>query len=87
MALPIPARLTTADFAHCIQRCDETVRNYIRCNRRGLRRFVDGPPYLIDPQALALFKVDPAMAAARLAENRPQSAPPSEGISACSAGR
>lgn len=49
---PIPYRLTVAQVAQVVQCSTFSVRRHIACNRGGLRRWVSGPPYLIDPAAL-----------------------------------
>ncbi len=59
---PLARRLTPAQFAVAVQRCPEVVRRWIRANEQGIKRHVSGPPYLIDPAALALFNVTPAVA-------------------------
>lgn len=76
-APPILRRLTVADLAYVTERCEETVRRAIRSNR-ALRKYVSGPPYLVSPEALPLFGVSQALAAARLHDrSRQQSRPPS----------
>jgi hypothetical protein len=58
----LPHRLTTKQFAISIQRCPATVLKAI-----GSRRIkAEGPPYLIHPQELEHFQVDPGMALLRL---------------------
>jgi hypothetical protein len=49
---PIPYRLTVAQVALVVQRSEDRVRRHINSNRAGIRRWVSGPPYLIDPAAL-----------------------------------
>lgn len=62
-------RLSVQEFSVCIGRSAEFVRRRIR-GRIIRKEFIDGPPYLIHPKALALFAVTPDIAAARLAELR-----------------
>ncbi len=64
---PIPHKLTVAQFAWCIERSCYFVYEEIRLNPR-LRHQVQGRcPKLIHPAALALYGVDAAHAAKRLA--------------------
>lgn len=69
-----PRKLTVEEFAFCIQRSEEFVRRKIRAQVIP-RNLVSGRPYLINAPALELFRVTPAMAAARLQEWREQSQP------------
>lgn len=75
MSAFIPHRLTVRQFAFCVQRCETVVRRWIRANVKGVRKFVAGPPYLIDPKALELFGVSVEIAKARLATLAAESAP------------
>ena len=59
-------RLTIAQFAFCAQRSHEHIRRKIRA-RIIPKTMFEGPPYLLDPKALALFGVSLEVALARLA--------------------
>ncbi len=59
-------RLTVRQFANVIERGEEYVRRRIRA-RIIPRNEVNGPPFLIMPQALSRFGVDPELAMIRLA--------------------
>jgi hypothetical protein len=79
----IPRRMTVAQFAICVNLCDEVVRRRIR-ERFIPPTLVEGRPrgqYHIDRAALDKFHVTPAVALERLqahqAEQTPQSAQPS----------
>lgn len=58
----LPARLNATEFAVCLGCCEEVVRRKLRANIHGVRRFTDGPPWRVSPEALALFKVTPQAA-------------------------
>jgi hypothetical protein len=64
---PLPHKLTVEQFAWCIERSAYYVNEQTRINPK-LRPYVQGSrPKLIHPAALALFGVDGAHAATRLA--------------------
>ena len=59
-------RLTVAQFAACIERCEKHVLMKIRSGFIA-RADIDGPPYKIHPRALLRFGVTPEIGSARLA--------------------
>ena len=59
-------RLTVRQFAAVIERGEEYVRRRIRA-RIIPSNEVHGPPFLIKPQALSRFGIDPELAMTRLA--------------------
>lgn len=66
-AEPIPHKLTVEQFAFCVERSAYTINEDTRLDPK-LRKFVQGQrPKLIHPAALALYGVDQALAASRLA--------------------
>jgi hypothetical protein len=70
----LPPRLNVAELAVCLGRCAEVVRRRLRQDHR-LARFVDGPPYLVDSRALALYAVTPETGLALLREAAETNAP------------
>lgn len=67
-AEPIPHKLTVAQFAWCVQRSAYSINAATRVDPK-LKKHVQGKcPKLIHPAALALYGVDPAHAALRLAQ-------------------
>lgn len=65
---PIPQKLTVEEFAWCVQRSAYSINEDTRLNPK-MKKHVQGKwPKLIHPAALALYGVDSALAAARLAQ-------------------
>lgn len=58
----LPPRLNVTELAVCLGCCEEVARRKLRANIHGVRRFADGPPWRISPEALPLFKVTPLAA-------------------------
>ena len=65
---PVPSKLTLAQFAFCIQRSVGFVKLETRINPKLKARVQGRRPKLIHPAALALYGVDPQLAASRLAQ-------------------
>lgn len=65
--------LTVEEFAACIDRSTEFVRRKIR-GQVIPAKDVSGPPYLIHPRALLIFRVTPEIASVRLADLAQKSA-------------
>ena len=65
-AVPLPHKLTVAEFAWCVERSAYTICERRRKDR-AFRKHCEGErPIRIHPAALALYGVDSGLAAARL---------------------
>lgn len=64
--VPLPTKLTLGEFAWCVQRNRATVAKRRVLNRKFAQYCEGRRPVLIHPEALALWGVDPGLAAERL---------------------